>query len=61
MSGRRVLLAALALVLCCALADAKKKKKDSLVGRPAPPKQPDHDDPNQAHLAYGNNPVGTAF
>jgi hypothetical protein len=62
MSGRRVVLAALALVLCCALADAKKKKKDSPahVGRQAPPKQPDPDDPNQAHLAYGNNPVRNA-
>jgi hypothetical protein len=28
MISRRVALAALALVLCCALADAKKKKKD---------------------------------
>ena len=60
---------ALVLAACFVLIDAKKKQKRNLVeeykkikeqgGGPVQ-EQKDPNDPNQAHLSYGNNPVFTS-
>jgi hypothetical protein len=57
-AGGRWLLLVLALASCFALADAKKKSRPTKEPAGGPVRQEkDPDDPNQAHLSYGNNPV----